>query len=110
MLGADGIDGDGVLSSTDEDTAQLARTVVEHSDRVYVLADSRKLGRPSFVSYGRLRRGRVITLVTDAGIPAALLSNWRRRGFEILIAENASNGGNGKSKSESEKAEAEAKA
>ncbi|HOG51730.1 MAG TPA: hypothetical protein PKY10_14160, partial [Lentisphaeria bacterium] len=66
----------------------------------------------SFVSYGRLRRGCMITLVTDAGIPGALLSNWRRRGFEILIAESASNagqdGGNGKSKSE--KAEAETKA
>lgn len=86
VLGADGIDDEGVLYSTDEDTAQLARTVVEHSDRVYILAASRKLGQPSFVSYGRLR-GRCHTLVTDRGVPREMLAAWRRRGVDVLVVD-----------------------
>jgi hypothetical protein len=50
----------------------------------------------------------VITLVTDAGIPAALHATWHRRGFEILIAENTA--GSGDDKGEKAEAETEAKA
>ena len=72
ILGADGISKDGVLTTTDEETSILATAAIRHSQSVIILADSSKLDRLSFSSYGKLE-GERFTLVTDTlGSPKTL--------------------------------------
>ena len=85
FLGTDGIAADGTLSTTDEETSSLAAAVMEHSDKVFILADSSKLGKTSFVPYGSLADGKV-TLVTDQAAPAEFLKMLRRKGARIITA------------------------
>ena len=85
FLGTDGISADGTLSTTDEETSSLAAAVMAHSDKVFILADSSKLGKTSFVPYGSLADGKV-TLVTDEAAPPEILEMLRENGAEIIIA------------------------
>ena len=64
VLGTDGIAESGALTATDEDTARIAQTVIRNSDRVLILADRSKIGRPSFVTYAEFDPSRM-TLVSD---------------------------------------------
>ena len=88
VLGADGISSDGALTTTDEDTSLLAAAALARSQKVLILADSSKLGVPSFVEYGRLEKER-FTLVTDAGADPELLKAWRKQGINIVVTGQA---------------------
>ena len=85
FLGTDGIAPDGTLSTTDEETSCLAAAVMEHSEKVCVLADASKFGRKSFVPYGNAAR-RGVTLITDASANPEILRQLRKKGVEIVIA------------------------
>lgn len=85
FLGTDGIAEDGTLSTTDDETTSLAAAVIEHSDEVFILADSSKLGKKSFVPYGTLCN-RKVTLITDSMADMGLVENLRQAGAKILIA------------------------
>lgn len=85
FLGTDGIAEDGTLSTTDDETTSLAAAVIEHSDEVFILADSSKLGKKSFVPYGTLCN-RKVTLITDSMADMVLVENLRQAGAKILIA------------------------
>ena len=86
FLGTDGIGGDGSLSSTDEETSSLAAAVMEHSERVFILADSSKLGKTTFVPYGSLTNAKTV-LITDPAADREFLDSLREKGISILVAE-----------------------
>jgi len=85
FLGTDGIGKDGSLSTTDEETSSLAAAVMEHSERVFILADSSKLGKNSFVPYGSLADPKAV-LITDDAADRKILNSLRKQGVSILIA------------------------
>ena len=86
FLGTDGISEEGILSTTDEETSSLAAAVLEHSEKVFILADGSKLGKSSFVPYGSLTR-RNLTLITDGSADPGILENLRQNGIRIVTAE-----------------------
>lgn len=64
FLGVDGVSADGELMTTDEYTCRLAQTAISRSKEVYVLADSSKVFRDSFIAYAHLNE--VSALITDS--------------------------------------------
>jgi len=85
FLGTDGISADGTLSTTDEETSSLAAAVMLNSEKVYILADSSKLGKTSFVPYGSLTDGKV-TLITDRAAAPEILDELGSAGARIILA------------------------
>ena len=63
----------------------VKRAMVKAASRVYLLADSTKIGRVSFSSLGGIEL--VHTLITDGGISAADRDAFERRGVEVLVAD-----------------------
>ncbi len=63
----------------------VKRAMVKAASRVYLLADSTKIGRVSFSSLGGIEL--VHTLITDNGISAADRDAFERRGVEVLVAD-----------------------
>jgi DeoR family fructose operon transcriptional repressor len=66
FLGADAVSLSAGFMTTDERTAKMNRMVVERADHAYVLVDSSKFGRSSFVQYAGF--GEVETVFTDSGL------------------------------------------
>ena len=85
FMGTDAISEQGVLSTTDEDTSNLAAAVLEHSNETFILADSSKLGKTSFVPYATLHDSR-ITLITDQQADPQILQKFQDAGVKIIIA------------------------
>lgn len=83
FLGADAVSLTGGFMTTDERTAKMNQLVVERSEQVYVLADSSKFGRSSFVRYASLRQ--VQAVYTDAGIGRETLRRFTEAGARIQI-------------------------
>ena len=83
ILGADGISKDGVLTTTDEETSILATAAIRHSQSVIILADSSKLDRLSFSSYGKLE-GKRFTLVTDTLGSPEILESLAELGINLI--------------------------
>lgn len=90
ILGTDAISNTGELSTTDEDTAALASALLEHCDEVFILADSSKLGKSSFVPYGTLRNSRT-TLITDHLADANVLDELEQQNIRVLVASPENN-------------------
>lgn len=86
ILGTDAISITGELSTTDEETAALAAWLLEHSGETFILADSSKLGKSSFVPYGTLKRNNT-TLITDHLADEAFLDKLCRQGIKVIVAE-----------------------
>ena len=59
--------------------------MVKAASRVYLLADSTKIGKVSFSSLGGVEL--VHTLITDNGITKADREAFERRGVEVLVAD-----------------------
>lgn len=85
FLGTDAISPEGILSTTDEETSAIAAAVIEHSDEVFILADSSKIGKTSFVPYGTLGSSK-LTLITDKLPGDTLQSELRSVGVKIMTA------------------------
>jgi len=62
----------------------VKRAMVKAASRVYLLADSTKIGRVSFSALGGVEI--VDTLITDDGISDVDRSEFERRGVEVVIA------------------------
>ena len=86
FLGTDGISDQGILSTTDEDTSNLASALLEHSSEVFILADSSKLGKLSFVPYGSLTDNK-ITLITDRMADRTIIQRFTESGIKIIFAD-----------------------
>jgi DeoR/GlpR family transcriptional regulator of sugar metabolism len=81
FLGADAINLDAGFMTTDERTAKMCEIVIDHADRVYVLADSEKFNTSSFLSYGPLDAAD--TIFTDDGVPSETFEAFTVAGAHI---------------------------
>jgi len=62
----------------------VKRAMIKAASKVYLLADSTKIGRMSFSSLGGVEL--VHTLITDDGIQPDDVAGFERRGIEVIIA------------------------
>jgi len=84
FIGADGLSLKNGLSSYDEQEAGVTRRMAESADRVYLLCDSSKIERDSYVRFAPL--GLFQVLITDRGLPRTVRERYRKQGIEIIIA------------------------
>lgn len=83
ILGANGVDGDGV-STPDPDEAAVKAAIVASGRRVAVLADGAKLGSTSLVRFAELDA--LDVLLTDAAPEPALGAALETAGCEVHVA------------------------
>jgi DeoR/GlpR family transcriptional regulator of sugar metabolism len=62
----------------------VKRAMIKAASKVYLLADSTKIGRMSFSSLGGIEL--VHTLITDDGISPDDLAGFEKRGIEVIVA------------------------
>jgi DeoR family fructose operon transcriptional repressor len=82
FLGTDGIDSNHGLMTMDIQTANMYEALLQRSDKTYVLADTNKFDKPSFMTYAPLSAATAI--ITDDEIPPSLLEKYRKAGAKIL--------------------------
>lgn len=63
----------------------VKRAMIKAASKVYLVADSTKIGRTSFSSLGPLDM--INGFITDAGISDADRAEFERRGIEVIIAD-----------------------
>ena len=85
FLGADAISSKGGFMTTDERTANINEMVVERSDAAFVLTDSRKFNKSSFIRYASIRD--VEAIITDDGIEPDQARELRNSGTRVEIVE-----------------------
>jgi DeoR family transcriptional regulator of aga operon len=83
FLGVDGLDPEIGLMTPDVLEAQLNATMIQVAREVVVVADSSKFERRSVSVIAKLDS--VHKLVTDSGVPEALLAALRSRNIEVLV-------------------------
>lgn len=81
FFGVDGIDLEAGFMTTDERTASLNEVMIHRAGQRYVLADSTKFDRSSFVTYGRLEE--VDEVLTDQGLDDRLMARFSEKGLRI---------------------------
>ncbi len=81
FLGADAVSPEGGCMTTDERTSTMNEIVVERAGKSYVLADSSKLGRTSFISYAPLAK--IDIIFTDSGAEEAILQRFEEAGARV---------------------------
>lgn len=85
FIGADGVDPDFGLTTTDMMEASLNRAMIDAAQKVIVLADSSKFGRRGF---SKICDSEVIDLViTDSGVSPLYLEKLREQGIEVWVVE-----------------------
>ncbi len=85
FLGADAISIESGFMTTDERTAQMAELIVARSETTFVLADSEKFNRSSFISYAPLHAVRGI--YTDDGLAGEVFDSFTKAGAQITIVQ-----------------------
>ncbi len=83
FFGANAVNTIGGCMTTDERTSTMNEIVVERARRCYVLADSSKFNRTSFIRYASLEE--IDTFFTDSGISATVLEQFKEWGAEIEV-------------------------
>ena len=86
FLGVRGIDLLHGLTDTDTRRIVLKQVMIQASQQVIVVADSRKIGKPSLIDIAPLNV--VNSIVTDEGIEPALLDELRNKGVQVYIAQD----------------------
>lgn len=61
FLGANGVDLNSGYTTPDIEEAEIKREVMKRSQNSYILVDSKKFGKVSFISFGELKDGIIIT-------------------------------------------------
>lgn len=84
FIGADGLSLKNGLSSYDEQEAGVTRRMAESADRVYLLCDSSKIERDSYVRFAPLSLFQV--LITDRRLPPPVRERYRKQGIEVITA------------------------
>lgn len=82
FIGADGLSLKNGLSSYDEKEAGVTRRMAENADRVFLLCDSSKVERDSYVRFAPLSLFNL--LITDSRIKRSVHELYRRNGIEII--------------------------
>lgn len=84
FIGVDGIDLDFGITTTDIREAELNRVMIQAAQKVIVLADSSKFQRRGFAKIADMDE--VDLIITDVGIPPAMVRRLEEMGIELLIA------------------------
>ena len=84
FFGADAISLTGGCMTTDERTSTMNEIVVERAERCYVLVDSHKFGKTSFIRYASF--GQIDTIFTDPGLDREALKQYGEAGARIEVA------------------------
>ncbi|MDR1723525.1 MAG: DeoR/GlpR family DNA-binding transcription regulator [Tannerella sp.] len=84
FIGADGVSLRSGLSSYDEREAAITRRMISHADEVFLLADSSKIEKNSYVTFASLAD--VHHLITDSEITPQHLRAYREASVDILTA------------------------
>ena len=84
FIGADGIDAGGAVYNHSPEVARMLAKMSAAADRVYVVADSAKLGKAALWRFGHLKDW--AGLVTDDGADRSLLASLRRAGVSVIKA------------------------
>lgn len=85
ILGADAIDEKGYVYTNPPDTTDVLLKMAASADRVYIAADSSKLGRRGLRRFGRLTQW--AGLITDSRADPTFLNALRQLGVQILVGE-----------------------
>ena len=84
FMGTIGLSPDGGMTTTDPREAYTKELVMARARRVVLLADSNKIGKVSFVRFGRLSD--VNVLVTDSEAAKKDLAKFRKVGIKVVKA------------------------
>lgn len=84
FLATAGVDLEAGLTYPSFADLQLKEAMIKAAARVYLVADSTKIGKSSFTRLGSLDV--VQSLITDDGIPDNVVKEFERRGIEVLVA------------------------
>lgn len=85
FLGADAISLESGFMTTDERTSQICEIVIERTDKAYVLADSEKFNKSSFITYAPLNP--IDTIFTDNSINRETFDAFTNAGAHIEIVQ-----------------------
>jgi DeoR family fructose operon transcriptional repressor len=91
FLGADAVSLAGGCMTTDERTSTMNEIVVERAERCYVLVDSYKFGKTSFMRYASLNQ--IETIFTDSGLDRDTLREFSDAGARIEVVHAKPAGG-----------------
>jgi DeoR/GlpR family transcriptional regulator of sugar metabolism len=83
FIGADGIDAGGAVYNHSPEVARMLATMAAAAARVYVVADSSKLGKTALWRFGQL--GDWAGLVTDNGAKPDILDSLRATGVNVIL-------------------------
>lgn len=86
VIGVSGIDVDGTLLEFDYREVRVMQAIIEHSRKVYLVADYSKFGRNAMVRLGSL--GQVDALFTDRLPPRSVIDVMEEEKTELIISEN----------------------
>lgn len=84
FLGIDAVAEDGRLMATDSETAEINSLFIENSKECYILSDSSKFNKKSFLSFGSVQDADA--LITDSSISKAHLKAFEKMGARIIKA------------------------
>jgi len=87
FLGADAIHIRSGFMTTDERTAKMNEIILRNAAHAYVLADSEKFARDSFIRYASLDE--IELILTDAGLDPAIFDDFTAAGAHIDIVPHA---------------------
>ena len=85
FLGAQGIDREGMVYQDSPELAHMLKKMAASATRVFVVADSSKLGRAALCRLERLRQWKA-TLVTDDGADRSMLASLKKAGASVIKA------------------------
>jgi DeoR family transcriptional regulator of aga operon len=83
FLSADGIDIERGMMTTNIEEASLARINIKNSRKVFALIDSSKFLSKGITAIAPIEE--VDTLITDSGIPSAILNEIRELGVNVIV-------------------------
>ncbi len=84
FIGAGGIDRRGALYQDSPEVARMLTKMAASAGRVFVVADSSKLGKTALWRFGRLQDW--AALITDAAVDRSLLASLRKAGSRVIKA------------------------
>lgn len=83
IIGISGIDLDGTLLDFDFREVHVARTIIENSRKIFLVADHSKFGRNAMVKLGNIRE--IDTLITDKKPPKQLMDVILKYDINLML-------------------------
>jgi len=87
FLGADGVSNSMAVTSTEVEISQLNKSVMQRSDKTFILIDQSKFGKNSFISYASLSD--VTGIVTDSQPARGLIESLEAPNIKIYYPEES---------------------